>query len=195
MHYNTTMKKLPVLILINGLAATGKTSLSKSISKKLEMPYFSKDDFRTTLVEELGTSNISDVKKFGKVSADIFRLIVERMVSSNSSVIIDQLFFSEIISPFLKKLKKKYNFKIVQIYCTCDPEVGLKRFIERSKLSERHGGFFEDKSASVNEVRERYKKGLEPIDIEGDFIEYNSTDLDRTKAQEQRIVEHIEKLL
>ena len=87
-------KDIPLLILVNGAASTGKTTIARIISKKYSIAYYSKDDFRNILVNVLGSGNLGWVKICGRASAEIFRLIIERSISNKSSVIIDQMALS-----------------------------------------------------------------------------------------------------
>lgn len=181
----------PIFIMVNGAAATGKTAVAKEISKKFSVPYFSKDDFRSLLVDILGTGELDWIKKLGHASAEIFRLIMERMLSKGMSVIIDQVFFNEIVSPFVKSLQEKYDFSIVQVFCKCDPEVAFKRYVERANAGKRNKGFKEE--LTYDEVKERIDK-WKPAEVEGKLFIIDTTDFETVSEQLKKVYKEIKRL-
>lgn len=186
----TRKRKLPVLILVNGAAATGKTTISKAISARFSIPYYSKDDFRSLLIDVLGTGDIKWIKKLGHASAEVFRSIMEKSLSNGQSLIIDQVFFSEIISPFIRKLKVKYKFTVIQVFCMCNPDVAFERYVRRSKSKLRNKGFKEE--LRYQEVKQRLIS-WKPAEVGGRLITIDTTDIHKIPKQLEKVFEEIAK--
>lgn len=181
------------IIILQGGPATGKTTLGKKVAKEFQFPYFSKDNIKELIFDYIGlpttpalfsdntSQNTSDDENEGKLSgmkmdeasvAILFQLI-EAHIQVKKSCIIDCT-FDEIHSSTFKKLKSKYFFLTIQIYCYADLDVLSQRYIERAETRERHPGHFDNLLLqSFLEDPSRYD--LRPLDIEGAMFSINTT--------------------
>ena len=189
---NRSKEKSNILILQGG-PATGKTTLGKKIAKEFQFPYFSKDNIKELMFDFIGlpttpalfndktSQNTSHDENEGKLSgmkmdeasvAILFQLI-EAHIRVKKSCIIDCT-FDEIHSSTFKKLKSKYFFFLIQIYCYADVNVLTQRYKERAETRERHAGHFDNLLLqSFLEDPSRYD--LQPIDIAGAMFSINTT--------------------
>ena len=189
---NRSKEKSNILILQGG-PATGKTTLGKKIAKEFQFPYFSKDNIKELMFDFIGlpttpalfndktSQNTSHDENEGKLSgmkmdeasvAILFQLI-EAHIQVKKSCIIDCT-FDEIHSSTFKKLKSKYFFFLIQIYCYADVNVLTQRYKERAETRERHAGHFDNLLLqSFLEDPSRYD--LQPIDIAGAMFSINTT--------------------
>ena len=181
------------IIILQGGPATGKTTLGKKVAKEFQFPYFSKDNIKELIFDYIGlpttpalfsdntSQNTSDDENEGKLSgmkmdeasvAILFQLI-EAHIQAKKSCIIDCT-FDEIHSSTFKKLKSKYFFFPIQIYCYADLDVLSQRYKERAETRERHPGHFDNLLLqSFLEDPSRYD--LRPLDIEGAMFSINTT--------------------
>ena len=181
------------IIILQGGPATGKTTLGKKVAKEFQFPYFSKDNIKELIFDYIGlpttpalfsdntSQNTSDDENEGKLSgmkmdeasvAILFQLI-EAHIQAKKSCIIDCT-FDEIHSSTFKKLKSKYFFFLIQIYCYADVNVLTQRYKERAETRERHAGHFDNLLLqSFLEDPSRYD--LQPIDIAGAMFSINTT--------------------
>ena len=181
------------IIILQGGPATGKTTLGKKVAKEFQFPYFSKDNIKELIFDYIGlpttpalfsdnaSQNTSDDENEGKLSgmkmdeasvAILFQLI-EAHIQVKKSCIIDCT-FDEIHSSTFKKLKSKYFFFPIQIYCYADLDVLSQRYKERAETRERHPGHFDNLLLqSFLEDPSRYD--LRPLDIEGAMFSINTT--------------------
>ena len=181
------------IIILQGGPATGKTTLGKKVAKEFQFPYFSKDNIKELIFDYIGlpttpalfsdntSQNTSDDENEGKLSgmkmdeasvAILFQLI-EAHIQVKKSCIIDCT-FDEIHSSTFKKLKSKYFFFPIQIYCYADLDVLSQRYKERAETRERHPGHFDNLLLqSFLEDPSRYD--LQPIDIAGAMFSINTT--------------------
>ncbi len=189
---NRKKEKSNILILQGG-PATGKTTLGKRIAKEFQFPYFSKDNIKELIFDFIGLpttpallndnsiQNNSYDENEGKLSgmkmdeasvAILFQLI-EAHIQVQKSCIIDGT-FDEFHSSTFKKLKSKYFFFPIQIYCYADLDVLSQRYKKRAETRERHPGHFDNLLLqSFLEDPSRYD--LRPIDIEGAIFSMNTS--------------------
>jgi len=195
-HINSLMNRNEEksnIIILQGGPATGKTTLGKKVAKEFQFPYFSKDNIKELIFDYIGlpttpalfsdntSQNTSDDENEGKLSgmkmdeasvAILFQLI-EAHIQVKKSCIIDCT-FDEIHSSTFKKLKSKYFFFPIQIYCYADLDVLSQRYKERAETRERHPGHFDNLLLqSFLEDPSRYD--LRPLDIEGAMFSINTT--------------------
>ena len=195
-HINSLMnrnKEKSNIIILQGGPATGKTTLGKKVAKEFQLPYFSKDNIKELIFDYIGlpttpalfsdntSQNTSDDENEGKLSgmkmdeasvAILFQLI-EANIQVKKSCIIDCT-FDEIHSSTFKKLKSKYFFFPIQIYCYADLDALSQRYKERAETRERHPGHFDNLLLqSFLEDPSRYDLG--PLDIEGAMFSINTT--------------------
>ena len=205
---NRKIEKSNILILQGG-PATGKTTLGKKIAKEFQFPYFSKDNIKELIFDFIGlpttpallndntSQNTSYDENEGKLSgmkmdeasvAILFQLI-EAHIQVKKSCIIDGT-FDEIHSSTFKKLKSKYFFFPIQIYCYAELDVLSKRYKERAEKRERHPGHFDNLLLqSFLEDPSRYD--LRPIDIEGAMFSINTTN--HTSKDYDKLIDSISK--
>lgn len=128
---------MPKIIIITGDLASGKSNLARKLSSKLKVPYFSKENFKEVLGEEIEFSKREDNKKLSNSSIDILLHILERMSAVGASVILEANFHKE----ELEKIKQQADFnrqEVVLLYLTGDIDTLYDRFLYREVHKFRH---------------------------------------------------------
>ena len=92
------------LILINGLAATGKTTIAKEISAKTSIPLITKDDIKELFYDKLGTNTRDYSSLLGAASFETLYIIAQTFLSNGQSVIIECPFITKFAKPKLQKI-------------------------------------------------------------------------------------------
>lgn len=183
------------LIIVLGHVATGKTTISKLISKKLKIPVISFDEIKEKLFDSVGYK-IGDYlwnKKLNIASDKILYYISENLLKNKIPHIIEGIFNPNIHNKKIKKLKDKYNLKIIQIQTISKKETILERHKKRYKSGERHPGHFDQKTFA--EIKDTKK-----IDDYSYFLNVKSTKIKlntdtNTKTKINEILETIIKKL
>lgn len=118
-------------IVLSGLPASGKTTVGKTISRSLYIPYLDKDDFLERLFEEKG---IGDFDWRAKLSADSNTIFEQEARKSDRIILISHWQPKGAIGTGTPTawLNDTYD-KIVQINCQCSPQVSASRFISRTR--------------------------------------------------------------
>jgi predicted kinase len=128
------------MIIVTGTSATGKTTLSKQLESKFNLPLINKDEIKELLFDCLGTKDEEWAVRLGVTSFELSYLIVEKLCQTGKSFIVEGNFEDKFASKVFSDLRDKYNYKILQLYCHAPDEVLYKRYIERDNSGERHPG-------------------------------------------------------
>ena len=135
------MNKKPTLIIISGHPGTGKTTLSKKVSDKLNLPLIGMDAIKEVMWDTMGHEfdfEFSD--KIGKTAFELVFHFIEAFLSKGISLVVEAHFSAERNNDRFNELKKKFNVNLVQIYCNCETEALRKRFKERMTKDSYHNG-------------------------------------------------------
>lgn len=163
------------LIIITGLAGTGKTNFGKKIANEFKLPFLSKDNFKEIIFDVFNFKDREMSKKTGMVSYDILYHVLEENLKSNITCIVETNFDPNFANKKFLDFKEKYNLSFLQIRFICNGDVLLKRFIERASSSERHVGHGD--LENLAEFEPILKKGeIEILDIGSDIINIDTTD-------------------
>ncbi len=169
---------MPLLILISGLACTGKTTLGRYIAQELGLPFIHKDGVKEVLFDHLGWRDREWSKQLGRASSELLYYFAEVQLKAERSFILESNFLATLAVPKLLALHAQYPYQPVQIYCKTEEAVRFERFQQRSESGERHPGhvdhlnYAEFKTVST-------PGGLAPLEIPGLLIEVDTTDFQR----------------
>jgi histidine triad (HIT) family protein len=173
----------PSLIVISGPAASGKTTLGKYLARELSLPYFFKDQFKEPLYDILGHPEQLEMhRKMGAISHLSLDLITEQLIKNSVDHIVEGPFQDAFYTPFLKSLKDRHPFKMIQIQLKCDGKVLTQRFIEREKTGSTHPGHQGIKY--LDAMIQTLQRGELPLlSIESETLVVDTTDLERLKPE------------
>lgn len=127
-------------MLLQGFSCTGKTTLAKKIGKHFNLPVVGRDDFKESLFNSLGYSDREWSKKLGVASYQLLYLMAEKLLSSDTSLIVESNFKSKTDTAKLKSLKDKYQCYLLQIHYYVEISLALSRFKHRAEFGNRHPG-------------------------------------------------------
>lgn len=178
------------LILVNGLPATGKTTIARTLSATLDMPVISKDVFKEFLFDTIKAKDREWSKVLGGVSNDFVYILADKLLTNGESIIIENAFEYEFAKPNLEKLLKGKNINVTEVYCTTDKNIRRNRFKARQESGDRHLGHVD----SLNYLSDNEPEPLEkyrPIELAGsNFIHIDTTDVSLDDTLEM-ILKHI----
>jgi predicted kinase len=165
----------PLLLIVNGLPGTGKTTLARYLAGELCLPSIHKDDFKDLLFDNLGWSDRAWSRKVGLAAYALLFHFVEAQLKAGKSFIAESNFSAIYETPKFLTLKERYDFLPFQIQCVTQGEVLFERFRERAMSKERHPGHAE--MTLIEELQPLLLKGRDaPLDIGGPLLEVDTTD-------------------
>jgi predicted kinase len=118
----------PPFVVVSGLAASGKTTVARPLSRGLGIPLLSKDEIKEALFEVVGAGD-SEWSTTLSRAADA---TLVRIAQDLAAAVLDNFWRVETVEQLLAPVKGPF----VEVFCRCDPEVALARFEGR----ERHPG-------------------------------------------------------
>ncbi|MEM7126930.1 MAG: ATP-binding protein [Chloroflexota bacterium] len=127
-----------LLLIINGAPGSGKTHLSRRLSKELQLPLLSKDDIKEGISDVLGVKDRAWSKKLGGASFDALFVLLERQLEAGISCIVETAFIPRFNTPRFLELKERYGCHPFEIYCYAQSSTLAERFNQRVTTGTRH---------------------------------------------------------
>ena len=126
-------------ILVTGIPAAGKSTMSEAMSKKLKLPVISKDTIKELLFDHIGFQSREEKVNLGIASMEIMYYVAGQLMKAGQSFILENNF--EYSSEHgIKVLLTKYQYSVLTITLTGDYKIIYQRFLERESSPSRHKG-------------------------------------------------------
>ena len=163
----------PLLIIVNGLPASGKTTLAGKIADRLKLPLFAKDAIKEHLYEAIGATGRAASRALGNAAFIQIRETAETMLGSGQSLIVEANFDPTFSGPWITGIEQRFSPVIAQVFLTADPTTIMGRYIARAKSGDRHPCHMDD--IAVDELRQRLKRPLPALEIKGPTLTVDTT--------------------
>jgi predicted kinase len=173
------MMRKPVLIIVNGLPGTGKTTLARRLAADLALPVFSRDGLYETLYDALECRRNGLPPLLGSATFALFYYVTGSVLAAGQSVIVEQFFGRpELRTTEFLHLQHRYDFEPFQILCRAEGSMLLERFLARAGTERRHRYQYTGQSDLewLEQKREQLLRGhLPPLALGGQIVEIDTT--------------------
>ena len=174
---------VPILVVVSGPPAAGKTTLARGIGQRLGLPVFTKDDLKESLYDSLGWDDLDSSRRFGKASIDLLFNIMEVQLSAGKGLIAESNFYARYDPPRFKRLAERCRHRLLQVYCSTTDEAIVSRYRARGASGSRHPAHFD--GANVERLRQGLAEGVwEPLDVPGRLITVDTSSFEAVKLDD-----------
>lgn len=168
----------PPVILVNGISATGKTTIATQLARHIALPYFSKDKIKETLFDELGYSDYTWAHKLSGVTHKLLNPVLEELLKTNTGFIMEANFNPQFDAEKYQRWQKDCNAQLIQVLCHAEGETVWNRFKERVDSGQRHPGH--NDHLNLETMRDYLLAGkAKPLPLDSPVIEIDTTDFSK----------------
>ncbi|MBN9392700.1 MAG: ATP-binding protein [Chloroflexi bacterium] len=166
---------IPLLVIVSGPPASGKTTLARQLAHELNLPLITKDDIKESLFDSLGWQDRAWSKKLGAATYHLLYYFLEAALAGGVSLIVESN-FGPMSTSELKRLQEIYPFRPFQVMCRADGKTLVERY--KARAGQRHPGHVDfDALADIEPVLRQGR--LEPLGLDGEIIELDTTDFSK----------------
>lgn len=173
----------PLVVLINGLSATGKTTIGRGLAQRLALPLFAKDAVKERLFDNLGVNDYAWSHHLSSTTHTVLNYVFEELLSSGIGFIMEANFNPKYDAVKYESWREKHGCRIVQVLCWAHGEVVLQRFTERALSGRRHPGHNDDANLEAFKSHLMQGRGA-PLAIHAPLIEVDTTDFGKVNLDD-----------
>jgi predicted kinase len=171
-----TVGETPLLLVVTGPPASGKTRLARELAQQLGLPFIVKDTLKERLYEVFGSDDEVE-ERIEEASLAILFSVVDSQLAAGVSVTAESNFDARFDPEPFRRLCREHAVRLVQVHVAKPPEEVARQFAARAASGERHPGHG-DRPEHADEVRRDQEAGRwDALDIPGERISVEMDDL------------------
>jgi glucokinase len=163
----------PLLILVNGRPATGKSALAARLAQELDVVLFTKDDVKELLGDLVGAPDRAAARTLGEASIAIMFQHAEAVLATGAPAMIECPLIPDLTVPILDGLRERTGCGFLQLFLIADPDVILDRYRNR----DRNDVHFD--AEALRELEQSLRENeVPPVPIDGETWTLDTTDFE-----------------
>jgi predicted kinase len=165
------------VILVNGISATGKTTVGRRVALELGVPFLSKDAVKERLFDDLGWRDRAWAHQLSAASHAVLNFFMEEELRCARGFVIESNFNPNYDAEKFRRWQGEYGCSLRQLLCHARGDVVFERFRDRVESGTRHPGHCD--GGNVEAFRDYLMAGrCEPLDIGAPVLEVDTTDFE-----------------
>jgi predicted kinase len=165
----------PLLIIVTGSPASGKTTLAHILADKINCPLISRDELKEGLINTLNVAHIQMDKSYDMHVYNTFFETTDLLISKGISIVIEAAFQDKLWRPKLLNLLDKAEIRIV--ICKTNPDLIKNRFDKRLLDNPHREKYHGDQSLTLSKKKFReLTENYEPVNINAPTLQVDTTD-------------------
>lgn len=126
----------PVLVIVSGAPASGKTTLARKLATELQLPLLIRDGMKETLADALGAADVETSQRLGGAAYAILYGVIRSLLAAGSGAVVESNLRRDRSEPELLPFLAASDARLV--HCEADSELILARYAARTAAPERH---------------------------------------------------------
>lgn len=176
------------VLIIAGMPASGKSTVSKAISAAFGYPILEKDSLKEAIFDTMGFQCYAEKRAADHAANAVLLRAAEALLKAGGSMILDNN-FDVTSSEELDRLLRRYECRCVTVFLGGDADAFYRRYVERDRLHLRHPGHVvqdhypllpgetADHDMTREEFREKFeRRGMADFRCTGARIDVDATD-------------------
>jgi predicted kinase len=165
----------PVLVIVSGLPASGKTTLARRLAGDLLLPLLRRDEIKERLFDRLGWSDREWSRKLGSASWELLYWAIEAQLAARRPCIAESNFHPEHDRRRLNDLRERFAFEPIEIHCHASGSTLVERYLARVADGSRHTGHVDH--LTIDEQRHQLLAATpEPLALGGATLMVDTND-------------------
>lgn len=162
----------PLLIVVTGCVASGKTTLAHMLARKINCPVISRDELKEGLVNTLTLSHGQLDRSVDLQVYETFFETIDLLISSRITIVVEAAFQDKLWRPKLLTFLQKAAIRI--IICKTDRELLKTRFANRYSRNPDREKFHGDQSLNAAQIAS-YIDNYKPVNMDVPTLEVDTT--------------------
>jgi predicted kinase len=158
---------MPLVVVVQGPPAAGKTTVARALAAQLRLPLIAKDTIKEALFDGLGAGNLEWSRRLGEATYLALLALVEDSIEAGASLVLEGNF---VRGGELEARLAALHARFVQVHCSAP----LQLLVERYESRDRHPGHVD--TQRIEALREAVEAGRhEPLDLPGETIRVDTS--------------------
>ena len=123
----------PLLVVVTGHPATGKTTVAEQLASALGLPAFHKDVIKESLADTVGFTDRASSQRLGHAATVLLYDVADRLLGAGQSVLVESNFPAEHSSAPLRASAERTGARVVQVVLRASQAAMEARFAARRR--------------------------------------------------------------